>query len=409
MATTANVVIGANYGDEGKGLMTDYFAAQEEGSVVVRFNGGCQAGHTVTTPEGKRHVFSHFGSGSLVGASTYLSRHFAVNPLLYRKERDILVTLLDRAPVLHVDLRAPVTTPFDMLVNQLVESFRGNGRHGSCGMGFGETIGRQESAFPLTVRDLLTPTSLEQQLIAIRDHYLPTRCQTLGIPLDYAYQEFGALLTSDSLIHSCISASQAFLEDVALEADASLLRRAPAVVMEGAQGLLLDQAKGAFPHVTRSNTGLANALEVAAEGGLRQLDVTYVTRAYLTRHGAGPLRHELSGRPYEKVEDLTNQPNPYQGTLRFAYLDHNLLARTIADDLRDAHSSTVACRGVLAVSCLDQVGPKASFWKNEVLEQRTLEEQLMDLEAHVLPVGFLSWGPTRSTIERAAMGCRAAA
>ena len=62
----AKTVIGANYGDEGKGLTTDYFAA-EHGSdaLVVRFNGGAQAGHTVTTPDGGRHVFSHFGSGSI--------------------------------------------------------------------------------------------------------------------------------------------------------------------------------------------------------------------------------------------------------------------------------------------------------------------------------------------------------
>ena len=69
-------IIGANYGDEGKGLLTDYYAAKSKHSVVVRFNGGPQAGHTVVTPEGKRHVFSHYGSGTLAGAQTFLSKHF---------------------------------------------------------------------------------------------------------------------------------------------------------------------------------------------------------------------------------------------------------------------------------------------------------------------------------------------
>ena len=87
MRSTAKAVIGANYGDEGKGLMTDYHAAPAgTAGIVVRFNGGAQAGHTVTTPEGARHVFSHFGSGSLVGAATFLSRHVVCHPTLFFKE-----------------------------------------------------------------------------------------------------------------------------------------------------------------------------------------------------------------------------------------------------------------------------------------------------------------------------------
>ncbi len=69
-------VIGAGYGDEGKGLMTDYFSSQYDDAVVIRSNGGAQAGHTVVTPEGQRHVFSHFGSGTFNGSPTFLSRHF---------------------------------------------------------------------------------------------------------------------------------------------------------------------------------------------------------------------------------------------------------------------------------------------------------------------------------------------
>ena len=76
----ASVVIGANFGDEGKGLMTDFLSEPE--GVVVRFNGGAQAGHTVTEPGGTRHVFHHYGAGAFKGASTFLSRHFVSNPLL---------------------------------------------------------------------------------------------------------------------------------------------------------------------------------------------------------------------------------------------------------------------------------------------------------------------------------------
>lgn len=84
MARRADVVIGSAFGDEGKGLITDVLAAKNAGeTLVVRFNGGAQAGHTVTTPEGQRHVFSHIGSGTFTGSATFLSRFFVVNPILF--------------------------------------------------------------------------------------------------------------------------------------------------------------------------------------------------------------------------------------------------------------------------------------------------------------------------------------
>lgn len=394
---TAKVVIGANYGDEGKGLMTDFFSAQGDNSLVVRFNGGCQAGHTVTTPDGRRHVFAHFGAGTFAGAATYLSRHFAVNPALYQKERAKLLLLVGRTPRLYVDERAPVTTFFDMLLNQLVEDFRGAKRHGSCGMGFGETIGRHEAgAHSLVARDLLDVQALRRKLNQIRDVYLPARLKVLGLP---DFGQHHELCTTDVLVDAFIEVSQDFLADVVLvRGAASAFVGVDNLVFEGAQGLLLDQNRGAFPYVTRSNTGIANALEVAREAGLAQLDVTYVTRAYLTRHGAGPLANELPDRPYIGVVDLTNQPNPYQGTLRFAYLDHDQLAQAIRTDLADAAGAGVNVRASLAVSCLDQVGGMSRFWEGGILKSAYSDEQVMVLNETVLTVGHCSYGPTRETM-----------
>src|ERR1041384_2446319 len=91
-------VIGANWGDEGKGLITDYLAAKEpDSSLVIRFNGGANAGHTVVTPAGLRHVFGHYGSGTLAGARTFLSRHFICNPILCNREFRHLRELLGRS------------------------------------------------------------------------------------------------------------------------------------------------------------------------------------------------------------------------------------------------------------------------------------------------------------------------
>jgi adenylosuccinate synthase len=139
-----DVVIGAGYGDEGKGLMTDYLTGQQEkpsDTVVVRFNGGAQAGHTVQNDK-CRHVFKHYSSGTLHGATTCLSRFFVVNPLLWAEEYEALYrkSVWQRSlkgQRLLIDARAHVSTPYDMLYNQIIELSRGAARHGSCGVGFG--------------------------------------------------------------------------------------------------------------------------------------------------------------------------------------------------------------------------------------------------------------------------------
>src|SRR5580698_372253 len=129
MPHSASVVIGAGYGCEGKGLVTDYLAAQlGMETVVVRFNGGAQARHTVETPDGRRHAFSHFASGSFAGAATYLSRFFVCNPLLFMKEKP-RIAALGIAPVVYADEDCPITTPYDMMINQIAEDARKHKRH----------------------------------------------------------------------------------------------------------------------------------------------------------------------------------------------------------------------------------------------------------------------------------------
>jgi adenylosuccinate synthase len=179
---SARVVIGANFGDEGKGVLTDYFAAQAPAtSLIVRFNGGAQAGHTVVTPEGQRHVFGHIGAGSLCGAATFLSHYFVCNSLLFLREYEALGRL-GLTPTVWVDPRAPVTTPYDILINQLLENARGAARHGSCGVGFGETWERTLSTdFALTVADLTDRSRLLRRLMAIRRDYVPQRLARLGL------------------------------------------------------------------------------------------------------------------------------------------------------------------------------------------------------------------------------------
>ena len=142
----AKIVIGANFGDEGKGLTTDYLSMGGNDPIVVRFNGGAQAGHTVQTIDNKAHVFHHVGSGSFLDIPTFLSKFFIVNPTAFVLELEELEAL-SMKPRLYLDIRAPLTTPYDMIINWAIETKRGNSRHGSCGFGIDQTMRFCPSSF----------------------------------------------------------------------------------------------------------------------------------------------------------------------------------------------------------------------------------------------------------------------
>ena len=261
---TAQVVIGAQFGDEGKGRLVDYYAALDNNRLVVRFNGGAQAGHTVITPDGRRQVFSHVGSGAFAGAATLLSRFFVANPILFLKEQAVLAGL-GVTPTVLIDPASPATTPYDMLINQIIERERGTGRHGSCGIGFGETLERNlRPDYALTVGEL-TQGGLADRLNAIRRDYAPGRLAQLGFGEIHGREK--ARFESDAILERYIDDVQRFLQAVTVTA-ADTAIRGRSLIFEGAQGLLLDQERGFFPYVTRSHTGLRNVLTLAREWGL---------------------------------------------------------------------------------------------------------------------------------------------
>jgi len=392
-------VIGANFGDEGKGLMTDYLAYQCKDGVVVRFNGGAQAGHTVTTPEGLRHVFGHVGAGTLVGLPTYLSRFFVVNPMLYIKEIAALKGL-GVTPQVYMDKACMITTPYDIMLNQIAEISRGTQKHGSCGVGFNETITRCLYAddYAIQVADLADELLLMEKLYAIRDDYMPLRLKALGIQT--VPERYEALLRIDGIIKAFMADARFMLEAVAVT-DLNVLSPYGSILFEGAQGLLLDQDHPFFPHVTRSSTGMKNVAELLSEMGYHNEDtgVIYITRAYMTRHGAGPFPTELPEKPYPRIEDRTNVPNPYQDALRYGLLDLSALADTISKDLK--HTGKLKqCRVKLAITCLDQLEDKIDYFYHGKRMQETIDAFIEStFKALGLKDGYLSYGPTRATVQ----------
>jgi adenylosuccinate synthase len=394
-ARDATVVIGANFGDEGKGLAVDSLVARDPDAAVIRFNGGAQAGHTVVAEDGRRHVFSHFGCGAFLGAATFLSRFFVVQPSIFAREAAELAAIGVR-PVVFVDPDAQVTTPFDVFINRWVEETRGGTRHGSVGVGFGETVERSEFGYQLAVRDLGDDKYLMEILTRIRDGWLPARLARLGVQFTAERQR---ALADPAVMHRYLGHVHILRHHASpAPIDAVLTHRN--IVFEGAQGLLLDMDRGfQFPYVTRSNTGLKNVLALATDAGIEHLDVIYMTRAYLTRHGAGPLLNEVPKLTFADVVDATNLANPWQGALRFAPLNLDLLRAAIADDLSDATATKMAVEAGVGVTCVDQVRSSAdvviSGVKTTIPASRLAEEIAA---AARLPLVVEAHGPRHAAV-----------
>lgn len=391
---TALAVIGSGYGDEGKGLMTDYLASRGNISTVVRTNGGAQAGHSVQTPDGRRHVFHHIGSGALVGVPTHLSQFFVSHPMFFNRELEQVRALGGNISV-SIDPRSIVTTPYDIMINQVMEEIRGTAKHGSCGMGFGEAIERSlVDDLRLTVGDFEKGEGFIRDVLnATRIDWVTGRLAKLGV--GEVPPHLVDLLGNAAIVERFIDDCLVFWDAIRLRNDAQLPE---GILFEGAQGLLLDQDYGAFPHVTRSNTGLKNMIAVAEEAGLECIEPTYMTRAYATRHGAGPFAYEEAATDWVEMVDPTNQPNEWQGSIRVAPLDLDAVSAAIRHDVA-LSTGTVRIDPRVGISCADQVAENFPVGVGGHL-QTIAKKGMADFFGATLGIEIIrvSYGPTRADV-----------
>lgn len=348
-----NIVLGLGFGDEGKGKTTAWLANQRSRSLVIRFSGGHQAGHTVVDDQGRRHVFSNFGAGTLADVPTYWSRYCTFNPEAYQQEK-LALEHLGRTPQAFIDALSMVTTPYDIFFNRHRETIK---QHGSCGLGVGATMTRNEGPHKLFAQDLLYPTVLRQKLQAVRSYYQQKSANT-----DW-------LLTADEAVIEFLRAIDKIRPTLEVVQESDFFRKLDdydQLVFEGSQGILLDMDHGFFPNVTYAYTTSCNAMELIRTYQLPEPDIYYITRAYQTRHGNGYLSNEHLAVNYVPNPEETNQYNPWQGYQRVAPLDLDLLNYALLCDTN--YSSNVRAR-YLVVTCLDQLTGDLQATQNGVLDQ----------------------------------------
>jgi len=340
-------VIGLGFGDEGKGMFTDYLCSHTANPLVIRFNGGHQAGHTVVPDTySPAHVFSNFGSGTLRDVPTYWSKFCTIYPVGILNELKVLKAD-GYKPVLYIDERCPITTPYEIIQNKLDDS---SNQHGSVGVGFGRTIEREEKFYHLNFIDLFYPQVFNAKMNLLAKYY--------GFGYDDGFIDACQELISTSKINRCY--------DIPRDSNYDL-------IFEGAQGLMLDQHYGFFPHVTRSNTGSKNVLEIINENYQNErINYMYlVTRAYQTRHGNGPMTNPRRSHNIDINPNETNKTN-FQGEFRRTLLDVSLLEYAIKKDdhIRNRNN-------ILVVTCLDHIENDYRFTYNDRISSFSNEDDFV--------------------------------
>lgn len=371
-----HIIIGLGFGDEGKGMFTDYLSSRHPKALVVRYTGGHQVGHTVVT-DSNTHVFSNFGSGTLRNIPTYWSKYCTVEPIGLIKEYDILIEK-GIIPKLFIDSQCPITTPYDIEANK--ESERIN-KHGSCGVGYGATLAREENYYSLTFEDLFYPIILRAKLEAIKEYY--------GFHKQNPSTIFN--LTPFFKAINRITTSEYIKKGNNLELLLPPLY--PAHIYEGAQGLLLDKHFGFFPNVTRSNLGTKNIIELENKSYSR---FYLITRAYQTRHGNGFMTNQ--DIPYNILvnPNETNISNTYQGDFRRSLLDVNLLEYAIGKDKNITKDETS-----LVITCLDHIVNDYRFTYKGMIILCKNEEYFVRKICEILKIEsvYLSRSPNSQNIE----------
>lgn len=404
-----SIVVDLGFGDAGKGSIVDYLTSMaipidDRAKTVVRFSGGAQAGHRVVHPGAGEHVFSQFGAGFFNHAATYLSRFMLVDPLALITEAEHLQFPSVGPPLSRVmiDRRALLTTPFHSAANKAREVARGADRHGSCGMGIGETrrFERDHPDDAPIVADTQEPKVLRRKLWALHDYYMDLIPAADMPPIDLLMEVYKSFANIAHMV------DERFLP-LALENSN--------VVFEGAQGVLLDEWFGTYPYNSWTKTGFDNALTLLDEADYTDpVKRIGVTRTYMVRHGAGPFPTENELLTKE-LPDAANVNGPWQGQFRVGELDMVLLRYALevtkgADALAVTHMDKldkftwgVGDGYIIDGQRVDAIHPPPA---KDFVYQQDLTERLMRAKALIvpgdplyalesldIPIEILSYGP----------------
>ncbi len=289
----ATVIVGAQWGDEGKGKIVDLLAQHSD--AVCRYQGGPNAGHTIVA-EGETYKFHHVPSGILWGKICVLGAGCVVDPEVLVGELDGLESRGVSSEPVRISGNAHVVMPWHVALDRASERRLGELQIGTTRRGIGPAYADKAARLGIRVQDLLDPKILRQKIeVALGERNLWLERVYGAQPLE--------LETVAGRCEGFAARLRPYVADTSLLVH-NALREGQTVLFEGAQGTLLDLDHGTYPFVTSSNP-IAGAAATGVGIGPNRIDaVLGVTKAYVTRVGAGPFPTEIEGPDQARMREL---------------------------------------------------------------------------------------------------------
>src|SRR5207237_10760459 len=301
----ATVIVGAQWGDEGKGKIVDLLAQSSD--VVCRYQGGPNAGHTIIA-RGETFKIRQIPSGVISGKVCVLGAGCVVDPQVFLAEVDELEARGISTGVVRLAGNANLVMPWHVAIDQASERRLGKLQIGTTRRGIGPAYADKASRIGIRVQDVLDPKILRQKIeVALAE-------KNIWLERVYEVEPFD-LEEIAARYEGYAQRLRPFVGDTSLLVDRAL-RDDKDVLFEGAQATLLDLDHGTYPFVTSSSTVAANAATGMGIGPTRIDRVIGVAKAYVTRVGEGPFPTEIEGPDQQRVCDLGGEVGTVTGRVR---------------------------------------------------------------------------------------------
>ena len=419
---SATIVLGAQWGDEGKGRVVDYFA--ESADFVVRFQGGNNAGHTIVVGDEKL-ALSLIPSGILYPDCTpVIASGTVVDPAVLFAEMDMVAEKgLDPARV-RVSSNAHLIMPYHRKLDAVIERYLGKNQIGTTKKGIGPAYTDKYARFGIRVQDLFDPKIFAEKVEAALDEknrVLPRVYNTLPMNVQEVIDEY---LGFAERLRAHVTDTSLLLHNA--------IKEGREVLFEGAQGTLLDIDHGTYPFVTSSNPTAGGAV-VGSGIGPRAIDeIVGVAKAYISRVGTGPFPTELHDEVGDRMIELGGEYGTVTGrrrrcgwldlaALRYAVRVNSLTRVFLTKmDILSAFDTIKVATGYRAgkdrfeefpaqqsvLYHCEPVYEELPGWGEDITDVRELEDLPKETRAYIeyiedsieVPVAWVSVGPERSQL-----------
>jgi len=290
------IIVGGQWGDEGKGKIIDHFA--ESASVIARYSGGNNAGHTIENEHGKfaLHLvpcgISWPNTKNIIGPGTVIDPNVLIEEIEIIKKSNLPGTI-------HISEKAHIVMPYHIILDELEEKFRGKNAVGTTGRGIGPAYSDKISRSGIRIIELLSPELMIEKTLEI----LKIKNQII----EKIYN--GEKINEKDIINTIyiwakkLSSYISNTEEIINKS----INNKENIILEGAQGALLDIDHGTYPYVTSSNSIAGGSLTSLGIGSKEISKVHGVFKAFTTRVGEGPFPTEIFGKDAEKIRKIAGE------------------------------------------------------------------------------------------------------